>query len=64
MKKIMIAAASAVMVGSAFAVNKAQVYDFSATLKTTACKAGKVSAALEKYFEAARPYLEAYYSAE
>ena len=45
MKKLMIAAAAAAMVGSGFAATKAleaQVYDFTATLKTTQCnKSGK-----------------------
>ena len=37
MKKLMIAAASAAMIGGAFADGVAQVYDFTATVKTTAC---------------------------
>ena len=37
MKKLMIAAAAAAMIGGAFADGVAQVYDFTATLKTTQC---------------------------
>lgn len=37
MKKLMIAAASAAMIGGAFADGVAQVYDFTATVKTTQC---------------------------
>jgi len=50
MKKLMVAAAAAAMIGGAYAMD-AQVYDFSASLKTTACKETKVSAALAKYFD-------------
>jgi hypothetical protein len=49
MKKLMVAAAAAAMIGGAYAMD-AQVYDFSASLKTTACKETKVSSALAKYF--------------
>ena len=37
MKKLMIAAAAAAMVGGVYAVDNPQVYDFTATLKTTSC---------------------------
>ena len=37
MKKLMIAAAAAAMIGGAFADGVAQVYDFTATVKTSAC---------------------------
>jgi len=50
MKKLMVAAAAAAMIGGAYAMD-AQVYDFSASLKTTACKETKVSSALAKYFD-------------
>ena len=50
MKKLMIAAATAAMVGGAFAVGEAQVYDFTATIKSGVCRQAKVSRALENYF--------------
>ena len=50
MKKLMITAAAAAMVSGAFAIGKAQVYDFTATIKTGICKEAKVSKALESYF--------------
>jgi hypothetical protein len=50
MKKLMIAAAAAAMIGSAQAY-EAQVYDMTLTVKTTQCKETKVSAALEAYLE-------------
>ena len=54
MKKLMIAAAAAAMVSGAFAIGDAQVYDYTATLKTTACRAGKLSQKLIDYFGEAR----------
>jgi hypothetical protein len=54
MKKLMITAAVAAMVGSAFAVGKAQVYDYTATIKTSACRATKLSNKLVSYFNANR----------
>ena len=63
MKKLMIVAAAAAMTGAVSArVNQvqykpsAQVYDATLTVKTTACKAGKFTAALEK-FDARQFYL-------
>jgi hypothetical protein len=50
MKRLMITAAAAAMVSGAFAIGKAQVYDFTATIKTGICKEAKVSKALENYF--------------
>ena len=41
MKKLMIAAAAAAMVGGVYAVDNPQVYDFTATLKTTSCSKNK-----------------------
>ena len=46
----MIAAATAAMVGGAFAVGEAQVYDFTATIKSGVCRQAKVSRTLENYF--------------
>ena len=54
MKKLMITAASAAMVGSAFAINEAQVYDFTATIKTGVCQETKVSKKLASYFNTRR----------
>lgn len=51
MKKLMIAAAAAAVSAGVLAANKAQVYDFTATLKTTGCRAAKVSRALANYFD-------------
>ena len=48
MKKLMIVAAAAAMVGTVSAI-EAQVYDALLTVKTTACKNGKYTAALEKF---------------
>ena len=48
MKKLMIVAAAAAMVGTVSAI-EAQVYDALLTVKTTACKTGKYTAALEKF---------------
>lgn len=51
MKKLMITAAAAAMVSGAFAINEAQVYDFTASLKTTGCTEGKVSKAMANYVQ-------------
>ena len=50
----MITAAAAVMVSGAFAINEAQVYDFSATVKSGVCQETKVSKALATYFNTLR----------
>lgn len=59
MKKLMITAAAAAMVSGAFAIGKAQVYDYTATVKTTACKATKVSSKLVDYFNSNRSFSSA-----
>lgn len=48
MKKLMVAVATAAMIGAASA-SDAQVYDMTLTVKTTQCKETKVSQALEDY---------------
>ena len=50
MKKLMIAAAAAAMIGAAQAY-EAQVYDMTLTVKTTQCKESKVSKALAAYLD-------------
>ena len=50
MKKLMIAAAAAAMIGAAQAYD-AQVYDMTLTVKTTQCKESKVSKALAAYLD-------------
>ena len=61
MKKLMIAAASAVMVGSAFAVGEAQVYDFTATIKSGVCRQARVTRALMNYFDQNRSARSVYW---
>jgi len=61
MKKLMITAAAAVMVSGAFAINEAQVYDFSATVKSGVCQETRVSRALATYFNTLRLFPSAEY---
>jgi len=56
MKKLMITAAAAAMVGSVFAIGKAQVYDYTATIKTSACRSARLSNKLIDYFNQNRAF--------